>query len=164
MAEVSLKPVEIAAKRYYDRATTALPYYLAGVKNPKRSPTAAALEMKDTLKEKMKRDETWDKWERRRRAAGDEGWLAGIMVKGKDRYVPGVTIGAARWADFYDKFAPKLKEVLSEVYSKPRVTVEDSIERVATLIRGLYGWTYEPTPMTAEELKSRVEKIRAIKI
>ena len=164
MAEVNLKPTEVAVKRYFDRATTALPYYLAGVKNPKRSPTEAAISMKSTLMEKMSKPETWDKWEKRRRAAGDEGWFAGITIKGKDRYVPGVTIGAAKWADFYEKFAPKLKEVLAEVYRKPRVTVEDSIERVATLIRGLYGWTYEPTPLTAEEIKSRIERIRTIKL
>jgi len=162
--KVSVKPPEIAAKKFLDRASGARDYFLFGVRNPKRSPTEAAISMRTTLEQKMARKEVWDRWEERRRAAGDALWLAKIELLGADRYPRGVEIGAALWYDFYTKFDDKLNEVLGKVYSIPRVTIDDSVRRVEALIRGLYGWRYKPSTMSTENIRSTVDKLRAIRL
>jgi len=162
--KIVIKSPDLAAKKFLDRASTATPFYAYGVRNPKRSPTEAALSMRETLERKMALKETWDKWEKRRRAAGDAKWLSGIELKGIDRYPRGIEFGAAFWYDFFTKFKAKLEEVLAKVYSIPRVTVDDSVRRVETLIRGLYGWTYVPSALKPEDVKATVEKIRALRL
>ena len=161
---VSVKSPEIAAKKFLERASGARDYYLYGVHNPKRSPTEAAISMRSTLEQKMARKEVWDRWEERRKAVGDQLWLAKIDLLGADRYPRGVEIGAALWYDFFSKFDDKLNEVLTRVYSIPRVTIDDSVRRVETLIRGLYGWRYKPTAMSVDQIRSTVEKLRAIRL
>jgi len=161
--EVKLKPVDIAVKKYYDR-TRRPDYYLAGVRNPKRSPTEAALSMADTWHRKVSLDETKEKWMKRRAAVGDEGWIAGIELKGVARYPQGTEIGSVKMMDFLNKFYPHLAEGLKKVYSIPRVTIDDSIERVATLIRHNHEFTYEPSKMTAKDIKALLEKVKSISI
>jgi len=162
--KIAIKTPELAAKKLLERAQAAVPFYVHGVHNPKRSPTEAAISMKETLQRKMSMSETWDKWEKRRKAVGDAGWLAGIELKGVDRYPRGMEFGSARWYDFYGKFKPTLEGVLAKVYAIPRVTIDDSVRRVETLIRGLYGWTYVPSALKPEDIKATVEKLRTLKL
>jgi len=162
--KVSVKPPEIAAKKLLDRALAARDYYVYGVRNPKRSPTEAAISMRSTLEQKMARKEIWDKWEEKRRAAGDALWSAGIELKGVQRYPQGIEFGVPKWFDFYGQFSKRLTEVLTRVYSIPRVTIDDSVRRVETLIRGLHGFRYKPSAMTADSIRATLEKIRAVRL
>jgi len=163
-AKVTAKPVDMSARKFLDKARAGKPFYAYFVHYPKRSPTDAAIAMKSTLVEKMKLDETWDKWEAKRRAVGDEGWLAGIELKGIGRFVPGIEVGAPRWQLFYEDFKPHLEAGMVEVYRLPRVTIDDAVERAATMIRHNAKYRYLPKPVGPEELKTQLEAIKKIKL
>lgn len=135
MVEVKVKDIEIATKKYIERARAGAPLYAEMVKVPKRDPTAAAISMKETLKAKMRADETWDKWETKLAAVGFEGWLDAVLSKGVPRFVPGIEHGSKYWRQFYSQFKPHLEAGLAKVYALPRVTLEDSIARAAEMIR-----------------------------
>ena len=162
-AEIRLKPAELIAKKYLER-TRDKTFYVAGVKNPKRSPTEAALSMKDTWRRKMALPETAEKWAKRRAAAGDEGWLAGIELKGADRWPQGTEFGSAKILDFMNKFLPHLAAGLNQVYKMPRVTLEDSINRAAAMIRHNAKFTYEPSRLSSDQIRELVEKIRGVTV
>ena len=161
--EIKLKPVEIIIKKYFDRTRNAT-YYLAGVLSPKRSPTEAAISMKSTLVEKMKRDETWEKWEKRRKAAGDTKWRAMIELKGVASYPRGTEVGSVYMLDFLNKFLPHLSEGLKKVYKEPRVTIDDSVKRAEIMIRHNHEFTYEPSSITVDNIKATLEKIKSIRL
>jgi len=162
--EVKVKPVDVSARKYLDKALAGKPFYAYFVHHPKRSPTAAAIAMKETLMKKMALSETWDKWEQKRAAVGDAGWLAGVELKGIDRFPKGIEVGSARWFDFYSDFKGTLEKNLVEVYKLPRVTIDDSVKRAETMIRLNAVYRYIPKPRTAAEIESQVKAIKAIKL
>jgi len=162
--EVKVKPVDVSARKYLDKATAGKPFYAYFVHHPKRSPTEAAIAMRATLEGKMKLTETWDKWEAKRRAVGDAGWLAGIEHKGIDRFPKGVEVGAPRWQKFYEDFKPTLEKNLAEVYRLPRVTIDDAVKRAETMIRLNAEYKYIPKPMGPAEVSAGIDAIKKIKL
>jgi len=133
--KIEAKPVELAAKKYLERARAGAKLYEERIKTPRRDPTKAAISMRDTLEAKMRDKKTWDKWEERLASVGFEGWLDATLTKGVPRYVPGVEYGFKYWKDFYEQFKPHLEEGMRKVHAMPRVTLEDSIARAAEMIR-----------------------------
>jgi len=156
---VKIKSPELGARKLLERARVARPFYIYGVQNPKVSPTEAAIAMKDTWRQIMSRTETVEKWAANRAAVGDVGWLAGILGKGADRYVPGVEFGIGKYLDFASEFYPYLEKKLPEIKRMPKVTIEDSINRAAAMIRHNHAFHYKKKPFSLsdlEGLKSRV--------
>jgi len=162
--EVKLKSPELVAKKYLTRTAQSREFYLYGVKNPKRSPTEAALQAAETWHARVSAPETLEKWKARRSAAGDEKWLFGIEVKGAERWPRGCEIGAVWLYDFMTKFLPHLAKGLEEVYKIERKTIEDAIKRVETLIRHNAKFRYEPSKISIEEAKKILERLKALKI
>jgi len=162
--EVKLKTPEFVAKKYLDRTAVSKAFYIYGVKNPKRSPTEAALEAAETWRARVSADDTFEKWQARRRAAGDEKWLFGIETKGAERWPKGCEIGAVWMMDFMSKFLPHLAKGLEEVYKIERKSIEDAIKRVETLIRHNAKFKYEPSKISIEEAKKVLERLKALRI
>ena len=165
MAEgIKLKSPELIAKKFLERTRTAVPFYVAGIKTPKRSPTEAAIGAAEAWHAKVSAAETKDKWIARRSAAGDEKWLFGIESKGIERYPKGCEVGAVWMYDFMTKFLPHLAEGLAKVYEIQKVDLDAAIKRVETLIRHNAAFRYEPSKMGVEDAKKLLEKIRALRI
>ena len=137
MSEVAIrvKPVDKAVEKYLERARAGRALYEFFVQNPKRNPIEAAISMKQTLKEKMSKDETWDLWETKLKGIGYDGWLDATLRKGVARFVPGIEYGAKYWRQFYEQFSKHLAEGLKKVYALPRVTLDDAIRRAEVMIR-----------------------------
>jgi len=133
--KIEAKPVDLAARKYLERARAGAKLYEERVKTPRRDPTKAAVSMRDTLEAKMRDKSTWDKWEERLLSVGFDGWLDATLSKGVARYVPGVEYGFKYWKQFYEQFKPHLEEGMKRVHAMPRVTLEDSIARAAEMIR-----------------------------
>jgi len=163
-AEVKVKPVDVSARKYLDKAIAGKPFYAYFVHHPKRSPTDAAIAMRETLEGKMKMTATWDKWEAKRKAVGDAGWLAGIELKGVDRFPKGIEVGAPRWQKFYEDFKPTLEKNLAEVYKLPRVTIDDAVARAERMIRLNAEYKYVPKPLGPADIRSGIEEIKKIKL
>lgn len=130
-----VKPAARWVDKYGRRTAVATPDYQWGVQNPSRDPTAAAISMKETLKAKMADAKTWDKWEEALKAVGMGKWQEAALNKGASRYGPGVEFGKKYYSDFASKFEAHLAAGVAEVYKLPKVTIEDSINRAATMIR-----------------------------
>lgn len=130
-----VKPPERWSAKYQSRTAVARPDYEWGIRNPARSPTAAAIAAKATLKAKMADAATWDKWEAARKYVGDEGWSKAAIEKGAVRYGPGVTFGAPKQAEFAGKFAPHLKTGVDAIMKMPNISLEDKIARAGAMIR-----------------------------
>mgnify|MGYP000518803883 CR=1 FL=1 len=164
MAEVAVKvkSPELAARKLLERFRAARGFYIYGVQNPKRSPTEAAISMKDTLARKMADSKTWDKWEEKRKAVGDAGWLTGVLEKGVHRLEAGMDVGIAYWLQFFNQFKGHLEAGLAKVYRLPRVTLEDSIKRAAEMIRHNAQFSYTKKGLSPDEVKSIREKILGI--
>ena len=132
---ISIKPVDKTVEKWLQRARAGVELYKFYVQQPKRSPTEAAISMKETLMAKMAKPETWEKWEENRRAVGDAGWLYGVMNKGVQRYPQGIEVGKKYYEQFYSQFKSHLERGLAEVYSIPRVTLDDAVRRAEVMIR-----------------------------
>ncbi|MEM4976652.1 MAG: hypothetical protein QXT64_04940 [Desulfurococcaceae archaeon] len=140
---ISIKPVDKTVEKWMNRARAGVDLYRIYTAAPKRSPTEAALSMKETLQQKMARPETWDKWEKNRRAVGDAGWLYGVQTKGVARYPQGIEAGRKYYEQFYTQFKPHLEAGLAKVYAIPRVTIDDAVRRAETMIRHNYTFRFE---------------------
>jgi len=130
-----VKPVDRWVKRYEERTAVAEEDYRWGVQNPKRGPASAAIANRKVIEEKMRRKETWDKWEAGLRFVGDEGVIKAAVEKGAPRYVPGVKASLDKVRDFATKFAAHLEAGQKKVWAIPKITIEDSIKRAAEMIR-----------------------------
>ena len=161
---VRVKPPEISARKLLDRFRAAKGFWLFGIQNPKRSPTEAAISMRATLERKMASKETWDKWEERRKAVGDAGWLTGILEKGVNRFEQGMDVGIAYWLQFFTQFKPHLEAGLEKVYAIPRATLDDAIRRAAEMIRHNAKFKYTKKGLTPDEVRSLREKIAGVSL
>jgi|Deesub1362A_J573_1020465.scaffolds.fasta_scaffold34448_2 hypothetical protein len=162
MVEVRLKSPEISAKKLLEKVRGARGFYLHGAMNPKISPTDAAIAQKETLKRKMADPKVWDKWAENRKAAGDETWLAGIVMKGADRLIPGVEAGIGKWYDFATQFFPYMAPAVAEVKKMPKVTIDDSVRRAEKIIRHNYNFRFKRKAYTKSDLESLREKIDTV--
>jgi len=162
MAEVKIVDPIVAAKKLLDRALQSKDYFVHGIKNPKRSPTEAAISMADTWHSRVSSQETKKKWIENRRAAGDESWLAGLLGKGIDRWAPGIEHGIGKYLAFAEEFYPYMANGLAtKVYTIQKRTLDDSIRRVAELIRHNAAFKRKKRAFTLDELKSLAEKVRS---
>jgi len=132
---VKVKPVDYVASKWKSRAQSAVEDYKRFVQSPSRDPIAAAISMKETLVAKMRSDETWRKWEEKLSAVGFKGWLEAVLTKGVQRYPQGIEFGSKYYEQFYSEFSKHLEAGLEQIYRMPRVTLEDSINRAAAMIR-----------------------------
>lgn len=164
MPEVKIKPPEIGARKLLERVRQSRAFYIYGVMNPKVSPTEAAVAMKDTWHRIMSDRRTADKWAENRKAAGDETWRAGILLKGIDRYIPGVEIGIGKYLDFASEFYPYMEKKIAEIKKMPKVTIEDRINRAAEMIRHNYNFKRSKRAYTVDELKSLKEKVESVSL
>jgi len=130
-----VKPADRWLKKYEARTAVAVDDYKWGVQNPKRPPATTAIANRDVLEKKMAMKETWDKWEGSLAWVGDEGVIKAAVEKGADRYPPGVRFGLPKVDMFIDAFRPHLEKGVEEVFKIKKITLEDAVERAATMIR-----------------------------
>ncbi len=164
MAQVTIKPPELGAKKLLDRVRQAKSYYLYGVQNPKISPTEAAVAVADSWHAIMSDVRTKEKWVQNRKAAGDETWLAGILGKGADRFVPGVEFGIGKYLEFAQEFYPYMAAKVAEIKNMPKVTIEDRINRAAEMIRHNYNFQRSKRAYGLKELQDLKAKVDSVKL
>jgi len=138
-----VKPVERWLKKYEARTAVAVDDYGWGVKKPKRPPATTAIEFRDVLEKKMAAKETWDKWEGALKFVGDDGVIKAALEKGAGRYVPGVRFGLPKVKAFAEDFAPHLEKGVEKALAIKKITLEDAIERAATIIRHNAEYRYK---------------------
>lgn len=162
MPEVKIKPPEIGARKLLEGVRRSRGFYIYGVQNPKVSPTEAAVSQADAWHAKVSAAETKAKWVENRRAAGDETWLAGILGKGADRWLPGVEFGIGKYYAFAEEFYPYVAAGLGKVYSIQKRTLDDSIRRAAEMIKHNAAFKRKKRAFTLDELNSLKAKVEGV--
>lgn len=162
MPEAKIVAPEIAAKKLLERVRQSKGFYIYGVQNPKVSPTEAAISQAEAWHAKVSAAETKQKWIENRKAAGDETWLAGILGKGADRWLPGVEFGVGKYLAFAEEFFPYLSAGLSKVYAIQKRTLDDSIRRAAEMIRHNAGFKRKKRAFTLDELNTLKSKVEGV--
>jgi len=128
-------PVERWEDRWFRKASAAVDDLRWGLEHPARDPVTAAIEMRSTLESKMAKKETWDKWEDRLKTVGKRRWYDRAPKLAPERYPRGIEAGRPEFRAFAEEFKPHLDRGLAEVRKMPRVTIEDSVNRAAYMIR-----------------------------
>jgi len=66
-----------------------------------------------------------------------DDWKNAMIDRGIPRVAAGVDAAAGKIEDFYDELLPHIDKVKTEVDRLPDVSLEDSINRMGTFIRGM---------------------------
>jgi len=130
---IRVKPVDYVAEKYLTRARAAVEDWKKWIANPRRGPATAAIAARGDLEAKMRKKETWDKWEARLKAIGDKGVIAAALAKA-DRFPQGIEYGAKYYKQFYEQFSKHLEEGLKKVLAMPKVTLDDAKRRACAMI------------------------------
>lgn len=141
---VKVKPVDLATRKWLERARAGASLYAERVKTPRRDPIKAAIANRSALEAKMSQKSTWDKWEERLSAVGMEGWLNATLTKGVQRYPQGIEFGKDKWRGFYEQFSRHLEEGLRRVLAIPKTDLEAAIRRATEMIRWNAKFRYTP--------------------
>jgi len=109
----------------------------AGIERVTVSPTAAAASKQDKMLARLSAKVQDGTWAARLRAVSLESWKADTIEKGVPRVSGGIDRAADKVTAFASKLLPYQDSLASQVSKLPDVTLEDSINRMTTWIRGM---------------------------
>lgn len=108
-----------------------------GIERVSSSPTAAAANKKDKMRANVNASIDSGKWERGLRRVSLEDWKSKMVNKGLGRVATGVDEAAPKVRAFAADLLPYIDNLQGTVSKMPDTTLEDSINRMTTFIRGM---------------------------
>ena len=132
MARVS--PDEFAEK-WARRTAGAVNDLRAGVQKVTEAPTAKAAEKADKMLQKVQAAVQEGRWQANLKKVSLEEWRKKMLDKGVPRVAQGVEAAREKSRAFAEQLLPHIDAAVAEVKRLPDLTLEDSINRVATFIR-----------------------------
>ncbi len=125
------------AEKWQRRLQAAAPDIAKGVNRVDQAPTEKAAQKKDKMLANLTASVQSGKWENglRRVTLGD--WKKATVEKGIPRISQGVMGAGAKVTDFANQLLPYQDSLRSQIESMPDLTLEDSINRMTTFIRGM---------------------------
>lgn len=132
MARVT--PEEFADK-HNRRLKAALPDMEAGIKKVTEAPTAKAAAKQDKMKARLIARIDDGTWANRLKAVGLDEWKDKAITKGIARVSVGIDAARDKVRDFASQLLPAVDAARAKIEKMPDITIEDSINRMATYIR-----------------------------
>lgn len=132
MAKVT--PEEFAEK-HNRRLKAALPDMEAGIRRVSEAPTAKAAAKQEKMKQKIVQAIDSGVWANRLKAVGLEEWKEKAISKGITRVSAGIDASKGKVQDFASQLLPYVDAARAKIEKMPDITLEDSINRMATFIR-----------------------------
>lgn len=132
MARVT--PEEFAEK-HNRRLKAALPDMEAGLKKVTEAPTAKAAAKQDKMKQRLLAKIDDGTWASRLKAVTLEEWREKAVSKGIPRVSAGIDAAQSKVRDFAAQLLPHIDAGKAAIEKMPDITLEDSINRMATFIR-----------------------------
>ena len=80
------------------------------------------------------------RWAQRTASVSLEDWKRLMKEKGVNRISSGIDGAAGKVEDFYSQLFPFQDALLSKVNQMPDLTLEDNIQRMTTMVRGMAGF------------------------
>lgn len=132
MARVSANE---ATEKWQRRMTNAIPDIVRGVGRVTEAPGKAAAAKADKMKQNIIKSLDDGTWARRVSGVPLEEWKSKTVSKVQERLSGGVQAAASKHTAFMEKLLPHVDAGVSKVRQMPDVTLDDSINRMTTMIR-----------------------------
>lgn len=108
-----------------------------GIERVSSSPTAMAANKKDKMRSGVNAAIDSGKWERGLRRVTLDDWKSKMINKGLGRVATGIDEAAPKVRAFAADVLPYIDNLKATVDKMPDTTLEDSINRMTTFIRGM---------------------------
>ncbi len=131
--KVKLNPAEISEK-WARRTKASVSDIQAGIDRVNESPGAKAIAKQDKLKQNLLKSIDDGTWAKRLGEVSLEDWKSKTRSKVAERLSGGVDGAAAKRQRFDTHLVNTLNEVLPRISAMPDMTLEDSVNRVRTLM------------------------------
>jgi len=134
MARLTAKEFQ---EKHARRMKAAIPDMQAGIEKVSVAPTAKAADKQDKMKSRLLERIEDGTWARRLRSVSLEDWKEKTIKKGLPRVASGIDGAAAKVEDFAGQLLPFIDKQVEEIKKMPDMTIEDSINRMTTFVRGM---------------------------
>jgi len=114
-----------------------------GIERVTASPTAAAAAKQDKMKAKINAAIDSGKWAAGLKAVSLEEWKEKVTTKGLPRVASGIDAAAGKVEKFYTQLLPHIDSEVNKIKSMPDLTLEDSINRMSTFVRGMSKFSFK---------------------
>ncbi len=125
------------AEKWARRLSAAAPDIQKGINRVDVSPTEKAASKQDKMLQKVTEAINSGKWATGLRRVTLSDWKKAAIEKGIPRISQGVTGAGAKVTDFASQLLPFQDGLQSQISSMPDLTIEDSINRMTTWVRGM---------------------------
>jgi hypothetical protein len=133
---VKLTPEQYVAK-HAQRTKAAVPDYTAGIQGVTSSPTAAAAAKQNKMLANITEAVNSGKWKAGLQRVSMEDWKNAAINKGAGRIAAGIDGAADKVHSFAQQLLPYESSLQEQVNKLPDLTLEDSVNRASTWIRGM---------------------------
>jgi hypothetical protein len=131
-----LTPEEFQEK-HARRLKASIPDIEKGIGKVTEAPTAKAAAKSDKMRARLLARIDDGTWASRLRGVSLEDWKSKAIAKGVPRIASGIDGASAKVKDFAGQLLPHIDKVQAEVKKMPDLTLEDSINRMSTFVRGM---------------------------
>lgn len=140
MAKLNAKEV---TEKHARRLKGAIEDMRIGIEKVSVAPTAQAAAKQDKMKAKINAAIDSGKWANGLRAVSLEEWKGKITSKGLPRIASGIDGATAKVEKFYSQLLPHIDRTVADVKRLPDLTLEDSINRMSTFVRGMAKFSFK---------------------
>jgi hypothetical protein len=131
-----LTPQE-AAEKHARRTKAGTQDMARGVANVAVNPAAQAISKKAKLVNNWNEAMNSGKWERGMKTVTLDSWKEAMINKGVPRVAAGIDASLPKTTQFFAELLPFQNDLSKKIENLPDLTIEDSINRAATWIRGM---------------------------
>jgi hypothetical protein len=131
-----LTPQQAQAKQAA-RLKAAIPDMKAGVLNVQVAPGQQAAAKADKMLTNLTDAVQSGRWAKRVGAVSLQDWQNAMVNKGTARVAAGIDAAADKTTAFFTQLFPFQDALVAKVKQMPDMTIEDSVQRAATMIRGM---------------------------
>jgi len=142
--KVKLTPAEITEK-WKRRTTAAIPDIVKGIDRVTESPAQKAIAKQDKMKANLIKSLDDGTWAKRLGKVTLEEWKAKTSAKVQERMAGGVAAATEKREKFDNWLATRLNTLMPTVAKMPDLTIDDSIAKVAYMMRGMAEKPYKKT-------------------
>lgn len=114
-----------------------------GIEKVTVAPTIQAAAKQEKMKAKVVAAIDSGKWAAGLRAVSLEEWKSKITTKGLPRIASGIDGASAKVEKFYSQLLPHIDKTQADVKKLPDLTLEDSINRMSTFVRGMAKFSFK---------------------
>ena len=142
MAKISITPEQFTEK-HSRRLKGALEDMRRGVEGVTSAPGAAAAKKADKMRAGIVRSLDDGTWARRVGAVSLEDWKKSMLEKGLNRVAAGVDGSQAKIQAFATQLLAAESTLQAEIAKLPDLTLEDSISRMTSWVRGMAKFEFK---------------------